>query len=120
MRTKRNAFYFLNHYIKLYLITVNTMSFLNLYYKKDLIKEKKSKSPITFKKTNLLDFAGGAVVKNPPCNAEDVGCIPSLRSLTRSHMLQSNQAHVQQLPSPHALELGAATSLVMQLRSCVP
>ena len=92
MRTKRNVFYFLNHYIKFYLITVNTMNFLNLYYKKDLIK-KKSKSPITFKKTNLRDFAGGAVVKNPPCHTEDAGSIRGLRSLTRAHMLQSDQAY---------------------------
>ena len=33
------------------------------------------------------DFPGGAVVKNPPANAEDTGSIPHPG---RSHMLQSN------------------------------
>ena len=34
-----------------------------------------------------LDFPGGAVVKNPPANAGDMGLIPGLG---RSHMLRSN------------------------------
>ena len=28
------------------------------------------------KKTNTLDFPGGPVMKNPPCNAGDMGSIP--------------------------------------------
>ena len=34
-----------------------------------------------------MDFPGGAVVKNPPANAGDMGSSPSPR---RSHMPQSN------------------------------
>ena len=33
------------------------------------------------------DFSGGAVVKNPPASAGDMGSIPGME---RSHMLQSN------------------------------
>ena len=47
-----------------------------------------SKSP------DFLGFPGGAVVKNPPTNARDMGSSPGPR---RSHMLQSNWAHVPQL-----------------------
>ena len=36
---------------------------------------------------SLWDFPGGAVVKNPPADAGDVGLIPGLG---RSHMPQSN------------------------------
>ena len=43
-----------------------------------------------------MGFPGGAVVKNPPANAGDTGSIPGLG---RSHMLQSNKAHVPQLLS---------------------
>ena len=39
------------------------------------------------KKSNNQDFPGGAVVKNPPANAGDVGLIPDLGG---SYMLQSN------------------------------
>ena len=35
----------------------------------------------------VLDFLGGAVVKNPPANARDTGSIPGQG---RSHMPQSN------------------------------
>ena len=42
------------------------------------------------------DFPGGSVVKNPPPYAEDMGLSPGPG---RSHMLQSNQAHVPQLLS---------------------
>ena len=31
---------------------------------------------ITVKKPNRSDFPGGPVVKNPPCNAGDLGAIP--------------------------------------------
>ena len=40
--------------------------------------------------TERRDFPGGAVVKNPPANAEDMGSSPGPG---RSHMLQSNWAH---------------------------
>ena len=39
------------------------------------------------------------MVKNPPANAGDTGSIPGLG---RSHMPQSNKAHVPQLLSLHA------------------
>ena len=39
------------------------------------------------KQKSFLDFPGGAVVKNPPANAGDMGLSPGPR---RSHMLQSN------------------------------
>ena len=38
-------------------------------------------------KTDMWGFPGGAVVKNPPANAGDMGSSPDLG---RSHMLQSN------------------------------
>ena len=41
----------------------------------------------TLKKCQLLDFPGGAVVKNPPANAGDAGSIPGLG---RSHMPRSS------------------------------
>ena len=44
-------------------------------------------SIITLNVNELRDFPGGAVVKNPPANAGDVGSSPGLG---RSHMLQSN------------------------------
>ena len=40
-----------------------------------------------FQKFVLGDFPGGAVVKNPPANAEDTGSIPGPG---RSHMPRSN------------------------------
>ena len=40
-----------------------------------------------FKKINIRDFPGGAVVKNPPTNAGDTGLIPGPG---RSHMPWSN------------------------------
>ena len=43
-----------------------------------------------------LGFPGGAVVKNPPANAGDMDWSPGPG---RSHMPQSNQAHVPQLLS---------------------
>ena len=45
------------------------------------------------------DFPGGTVVKNPPTNAGDTGSIPGPG---RSHMPQSNKAHVPQLLSLHS------------------
>ena len=44
----------------------------------------------------VRDFPGGAVVKNPPANAGDLGSSPGPG---RSHMPQSNEAHVPQLLS---------------------
>ena len=41
-------------------------------------------------------FPGGAVVKNPPANAGDIGSTPGPG---RSHMLRSSWAHVPQPPS---------------------
>ena len=41
----------------------------------------------------LLSFPGGAVVKNLPCNAGDMGSIPSPE---RSHMPWDNEGQVQQ------------------------
>ena len=61
---------------------------------------KKKKKKLVKKK--LKDFPGGPVVKNPPANTEDVGLIPGQG---RSHMPQSNEAHMLQLLSPGALEL---------------
>ena len=43
-----------------------------------------------------LGFPGGAVVKNSPVNAGDMGLSPGLE---RSHMPQSNEAHEPQLLS---------------------
>ena len=40
-----------------------------------------------FTKTHQQDFPDGAVVKNPPANAGDMGSSPSLG---RSHMPRSN------------------------------
>ena len=39
-------------------------------------------------KESFRDFPGGAVVKNPPANAEDTGSSPGLG---RSHISQSNK-----------------------------
>ena len=44
---------------------------------------------------------GGSVVKSPPANAGDMGLIPGLG---RSHILQSNWAHVPQLLCSRAQE----------------
>ena len=43
--------------------------------------------PLKTKSQAQQDFPGGAVVKNPPASAGDMGSIPGLG---RSHMLQSN------------------------------
>ena len=47
----------------------------------------------------MLGFPGGAVVKNPPANAGDMGSSPGLG---RSHMPRSNQAGAPQLLSLHS------------------
>ena len=48
------------------------------------------------KKSIEWDFPGGAVVKNPPANAGDMGSIPGPG---RSHMPQSNKTCAPQLQS---------------------
>ena len=54
----------------------------------DNLKESSWKlTPMDIKTYTTQDFPGGAVVKNPPANAGDVGLIPGPG---RSHMLQSN------------------------------
>ena len=50
-------------------------------------------------KKNREDFPGGAVVKNPPANAGEMGSSPGLG---RSHMLQSSYARVPQLLRLHS------------------
>ena len=64
-------------------------------------------------------FPGGAVVKNPPANAEDTGSIPGPG---RSHTLRSNEACAPQLLSlrsrtyePQLLSLRATTT-----ETCAP
>ena len=47
------------------------------------------------------DFPGGAVVKNPPANAGDMGSSPGPG---RSHMPRSNKAHAPQLLNPARLQ----------------
>ena len=46
------------------------------------------------------DFPGGPEVKNPPCNAGDMGLIPGPG---RFHMMQSNKDYAPQPPSPSAV-----------------
>ena len=50
---------------------------------------------------NFQGFPGGAVVKNLPANARDMGSSPGPG---RSHMPRSNWAHVSQLLKPAHLE----------------
>ena len=50
-------------------------------------KKKKKKKAASLKNDPIWDFPGGAVVKNPPANAGDMGLSPGLG---RSHMPQSN------------------------------
>ena len=50
-------------------------------------------------KTKTRGFPGGAVVKNPPANAGDMGLSPGPG---RSHMPWSNKAHAPQLLSLHS------------------
>ena len=50
-------------------------------------------------KPNTRDFPGGAVVKNLPANAGDMG---SIRGPGRSHIPWSNKARVPQLLSLHS------------------
>ena len=53
-------------------------------------------SDINFDFLTDAGFPGGAAIENPPANAVDTGSSPGPG---RSHMPQSNQAHVPQLLS---------------------
>ena len=70
------------------------------------------------------DFPGGAVVKNQPANAGDMGSSPGPG---RSHMLWSNKVHALQLLSLHSrarmpqlLSLRAATTEAHAPRAHAP
>ena len=70
------------------------------------------------------DFPGGAVVENPPANAEDTGSSPGLG---RSHMPQSNWVCAPQLLSlcsraraPQLLSPRATTTETHVPRACAP
>ena len=71
----------------------------------------------------IWGFPGGAVVKNTPANAGDMGLIPGLG---RSHMPQSNQAHVPLLSlrsrarEPQLLSPRATTTEAQEPRACAP
>ena len=60
------------------------MKFKRLY---TLLENLKQLKEVTKTESAKRNFAGGAVVKNPPDNAGDTGSIPGLG---RSHMPQSN------------------------------
>ena len=64
-------------------------------------------------KTHIQGFPGGAVVKNPPANAGDMGSSPGLG---RSHMPRSNQAREPQLLSLRVWSLCSATREAMTVR----
>ena len=71
-----------------------------------------------------LGFPGGAVVKNPPANAWDMGSIPGPG---RSHMSRNNEARVPQLPTlrsrarePQLLSPRAATTEAHAPTACAP
>ena len=71
-----------------------------------------------------MDFPGGAVVKNPPANAGDMGSIPGPG---RSHMPRSNWACAPQLLSrrsrarePQLLRLCATTTEARALQQEKP
>ena len=75
-------------------------------------------------KRKCRDFPGGAVVENPPANAGDTG---SILGPGRSHMPQSNEAHVPQLLSlssrarePQLLSPRAATTEARAPRAHAP
>ena len=59
-------------------------------------------------------FPGGLVHKNLLANAEDTGSIPGLG---RSHMPQSNKAHVPQLLSQHSRVCSLQQEKRLQMRS---
>ena len=54
----------------------------------------------SLRKLKLRDFAGGAVVRNPPSNAGDMDSNPGRGTeIPRFHMLQGNYAYTLQLLS---------------------
>ena len=72
----------------------------------------------------IQDFPGGAVAKNPPANAGDMGSSPGPG---RSHRPHSNSAHAPQLLSlrsgarePQLLSLHAATTEAHTPRAHAP
>ena len=62
---------------------------------------------------NHRGFPGGAVVENPPANAEDTGSSPGLG---RSHMPRSNWAREPQLLSLRIWSLCSATGEAVMVR----
>ena len=64
-------------------------------WEREMEEKKKARTKIR----QTWDFPGGAVVKNPPANAGDMGSSPGPG---RPHMPWSNKAHVPQLLSPRA------------------
>ena len=75
-------------------------------------------------RTSQGGFPGGAVVKNPPTNARDMGLSPGPG---RSHMLWSKYARVPQLLSlcsrackPQLLSPHATTTETCVPRACAP
>ena len=70
------------------------------------------------RKQALLDFLGGAVVKNPPANAGNTGSSPGLG---RSRMTRSDQAREPQLLNPRATTTEAWAPRACDKRShCSP
>ena len=71
----------------------------------------------------VRDFTSGAVVKNPPASAGDMGSSPDLG---RSHMLQSNSARAPQLRlrsracEPQLRSPRATTTEAHAPRACAP
>ena len=64
-------------------------------------------------KNQLVGFPGGAVVENPPANAEDTGSSPGLG---RSHMPRSNWAREPQLLSLRIWSQCSATGEAAMVR----
>ena len=65
----------------------------------------------------LLGFPGGAVVKNLPANAGDMGSSPGPR---RSHMLRSNYACAPQLLSLRSKACALQQEKPPQWEACAP
>ena len=88
------------------------------------MKLSKIVSTVELKNLSFRGFPGGAVVRNPPASAGDVGSSPGPG---RSHMPRSNWAHVPQLLSlrsrarePQLLSLRATTTEARMPRACAP
>ena len=76
-----------------------------------------------YKEQLRRDFPGGPVVKNPPCNARDMGSIPgqrtkilhameqlSPRATTRQSVCHKERSHVTQQRRPSMLQLRPHTA----------